>query len=311
MNAISKEILTSYALDELSKSERQQLETLLANSPEDQLYADDTRRFCELLQQSIGGNDGAGLTEQQRAAITQALPAVVAKRRRWPLYALVTGAAAAAIVWTVSTQPSATSPSVAAGATADKISPQMPPPLFAGTPIPADNSIPNLDKSQKPIVSAVVPAGTKLISHRAPVTSSTKDPFVGTLDLVTDGEKDGSDGYCVELDPGKQWLQVDLGREHEVWAVWLWHYHKQGAVYKGVVVQISNDPEFKNATIIYNNDYDNSIGLGIGKDLSYVETNNGRYMDAKGVRGRYVRFWSNGRYIDEINHYIEAEVYGK
>lgn len=294
MHTISKEKLTSYALDELSPGERQQLETLLANSPEDQLYADDPRRFCELLQQSIGGNDAAGLTEQQRAAITQALPVVVAKRRRWPSYVLATGAAAAAIVWTVSSQRPATSPSVAAGTRAEKISPQMPPPLFAGTPLPADTGIPNLDKSQKPFVSAVVPAGTKLISHRAPVTSSNKDPFVGTLDLVKDVEKDGSDGYFVELDPGRQWLQIDLGKEHEVWAVWLWHYPKQGVVYKGVVVQISNDPNFKNATIIYNNDYDNSIGLGIGKDLSYVETNNGRYMDAKGVRGRCVRFWSNG-----------------
>jgi hypothetical protein len=43
----------------------------------------------------------------------------------------------------------------------------------------------------------------------------------------------------------------------------------------------------------------------------FVETNNGRAMPVKGVKGRYVRFWSNGRNIDDMNQYIEAEVYGK
>lgn len=191
------------------------------------------------------------------------------------------------------------------------IQPSMPPPLFAGTPLPADNSIPNMDKSKTAVLTAEVPEGVMLISAKAPVTSSCPNPFVGELKLVTDGEKDGSDGYFVELDPGKQWLQVDLGSDKEVWAVWLWHYHKQGVVYKGVVVQVSSDPEFKTSTTIFNNDYDNSVGQGKGADLSYVETNNGRLMKANGVKGRYVRFWSNGRYLDEMNHYIEVEVYGK
>jgi hypothetical protein len=67
----------------------------------------------------------------------------------------------------------------------------------------------------------------------------------------------------------------------------------------------------KNATIVYNNDFDNSAEFGVGQDQSWVETNNGRAMPVKGVKGRYVRFWSNGRNIDDMNQYIEAEVYGK
>jgi hypothetical protein len=51
--------------------------------------------------------------------------------------------------------------------------------------------------------------------------------------------------------------------------------------------------------------------FGVGQDQSWVETNNGRAMPVKGVKGRYVRFWSNGRNIDDMNQYIEAEVYGK
>ncbi len=193
-----------------------------------------------------------------------------------------------------------------------KVSPKMPEPLFAGTPLPADNTIPNLDKAgTPPVLTADLPEGSKLLSMKAKVTSSCPNPFTGTLDLVTDGEKDGSDGYFVELDPGKQWVQIDLGETKEVWGLWMWHFHKAAFVYKGVVVQVSNDADCKNATIIYNNDYDNSVGLGVGKDNSYTETNNGRYVAGKGTKGRYVRLWSNGRYLDEMNHYIEVEIYGK
>ncbi len=201
--------------------------------------------------------------------------------------------------------PAPTGPSVA-------VKPKMPQPLFAGTPLPADNTIPNLDPAGTPAVLSVdLPEGVTLISAKAKVTSSDTAPFTGTLDLVTDGEKDGSDGFYVELAPGKQWVQIDLGSEKEIWGMWVWHFHKSAFVYKGVVVQASNDAEFKTATTLYNNDYDNSVGLGVGKDNSYVETNNGRYMAGKGTKARYVRLWSNGRYLDEMNHYIEVEVYGK
>lgn len=192
------------------------------------------------------------------------------------------------------------------------VKPKMPQPLFAGTPLPADNTIPNLDPAGTPAVLSVdLPEGVTLISSKAKVTSSDTAPFTGTLDLVTDGEKDGSDGFYVELAPGKQWLQIDLGSEKEIWGMWVWHFHKSAFVYKGVVVQASNDEEFKTATTLYNNDYDNSVGLGVGKDNSYVETNNGRYIAGQGTKARYVRLWSNGRYLDEMNHYIEVEVYGK
>jgi hypothetical protein len=211
-------------------------------------------------------------------------------------------------------KPAAPAPAAPAAPTGPsvKIAPAMPQALFAGTPLPADNSIPNLDKpGTPPVLSMDLPEGCSLISAKKPVTSSTASPFTGTLDLVTDGDKDGSDGYFVELDPGKQYVQIDLGESKEVWGLWMWHFHKAAFVYKGVVVQVSDDAECKTATTIYNNDYDNSVGLGVGKDNSYTETNNGRYVAGKGTKGRYVRFWSNGRYLDEMNHYIEIEVYGK
>ena len=55
----------------------------------------------------------------------------------------------------------------------------------------------------------------------------------------------------------------------------------------------------------------NELGLGAGKDLNYIETYQGKLIDAKGVKGRYVRLYSNGNTTNKLNHYIEVEVWGK
>ena len=62
---------------------------------------------------------------------------------------------------------------------------------------------------------------------------------------------------------------------------------------------------------LFNNDIDNSAGLGVGKDMHYTETHEGKLIDAKGARARYVRLYSNGNNGSDLNHYIEVEVYGK
>jgi hypothetical protein len=77
------------------------------------------------------------------------------------------------------------------------------------------------------------------------------------------------------------------------------------------VVQVSDDKDFKSGvTTLYNNDIDNSLGLGTGKDLSYIESNIGRIVDAQGKSARYVRLYSNGNTSNELNHYCEVEVFG-
>ena len=39
------------------------------------------------------------------------------------------------------------------------------------------------------------------------------------------------------------------------------------------------------STTIFNNDFKNELGLGAGKDLNYVETYQGKLIDAKGAKG--------------------------
>ena len=82
------------------------------------------------------------------------------------------------------------------------------------------------------------------------------------------------------------------------------------ARYRDVVVQVSDDPDFIEAATIFNNDYNNSSSLGIGPHMGYVETSEGKLIDAQGIEGRYVRFYSRGNHIDQKNHYTEVEVHG-
>lgn len=187
---------------------------------------------------------------------------------------------------------------------------ELPKPLFAGTPRPI-SGIANLEPAGAKRPDVMVPAGTKLLSKGKTVTSSDSLPVIGELSFLTDGDKTGTDGTYVELGPGVQWVQVDLGESAAVAAVAVWHFHSQERVYHDVVVQVSNDKDFKSGvTTIFNTDDDNSAKLGKGGDKSYRETFSGRVIDGKGAKGRYVRLYSNGNTSDELNHYCEVEVYG-
>jgi hypothetical protein len=187
---------------------------------------------------------------------------------------------------------------------------KLPKPMFIGTPT-------NIRSANLEVVTGksrgafYVPKGTVLLSLKKPVTSSDSQPVIGELDMVTDGEKAGGDGYFVELGPGTQWVQIDLGASHPLSAILLWHYHTQARVYRDVIVQVSDDASFKSGvTTVFNNDHDNTSKLAAGKEKEYIEVAEGRLIDPKGARGRYVRLYSRGNTTNDLNHYVEVEVYG-
>jgi hypothetical protein len=187
---------------------------------------------------------------------------------------------------------------------------KLPKPMFIGTPTNLKSA--NLEtitgKSRGPFY---VPKGTVLLSAKKKVTSSDMNPVLGELDMVTDGEKSGADGYFIELGPGVQWVQIDLGASHPLSAILAWHYHSQARIYRDVIVQASDDPAFKSGvTTIFNNDHDNSSKIGQGKDKEYIEVAEGKLFDANGAKGRYVRLSSNSNTTNDLNHYVEVEVYG-
>ena len=186
---------------------------------------------------------------------------------------------------------------------------QLPKPMFIGTP--RNINSPNLEKiTGKPRGAFFVPAGTKLVSLNKPVTASDMQPVIGEVGFVTDGEKSGEDGYFVEFGPGKQYVQIDLKASLPLQAILVWHYHSQARVYRDIVIQVSDDKDFvSGVTTIFNNDHDNSSGLGIGKDKEYIETFEGKLFDPRGTKARYLRLWSNGNTSNDMNHYVEVEVY--
>jgi len=194
---------------------------------------------------------------------------------------------------------------------------KLPRPLFKGTPKHIKPS-PTLEKyTGKPRPPFYTPKGTTNLAANGNASSSDSAPIIGELSLVTDGDKEGFDGCFVELAPGMQWVQIDLGRRAEIYAILVWHYHAEGRVYHDVVVQVADDSDFiENVTTIYNNDFDNSSGLGLGKQLEYIEDYRGKLINAKRdqgepVRGRYVRLYSRGNTSNDMNHYVEVAVYGK
>jgi hypothetical protein len=186
----------------------------------------------------------------------------------------------------------------------------LPKPMFVGTPKNIRTA--NLEMiTGKPRGPFMVPAGTVLLSAGKPVAASDKEPVIGEIAFVTDGKKSGEDGYYVELGPLLQWVQSDLGKSQELLAVVAWHYHSQARVYRDVVVQVSDDKDFiSGVTTIFNNDHDNTSGLGAGKDKEYIETFDGKLFDPKGVKARYIRLYSGGNTSNDMNHYVEVEVYG-
>jgi hypothetical protein len=188
----------------------------------------------------------------------------------------------------------------------------LPRPVFIGTPknVPPGTTV---EKSTgKPRPPFLAPEGTTNVALKKPVTSSESSPIIGELELVTDGGKEATDGSYVELGQGTQHVQIDLKAEHAIYAILVWHYHLEPRVYHDIVVQVADDPDFiMNVRTLFNNDHDNSSGLGIGGDKEYFETFEGKLVDAKGVKARYVRLYSKGSTANDQNHYTEVEVYGK
>lgn len=190
-----------------------------------------------------------------------------------------------------------------------RLTTQIPSELIEGTPQPI--KVPNLEPEPKSVPMLMVPEGTVLLSAGKNVTGSDDFPIIGELDYITDGDKEAGEGYFVELMDGPQWVQIDLDNPFELNAIWIWHYHSQKRAYHDVIVQVSNDPSFETGVrTLFNNDYDNSAEQGKGSNKPYVESRFGKLIDAKGVTAQYLRLWSSGNTANDMNHYIEVEVYG-
>ena len=146
-----------------------------------------------------------------------------------------------------------------------------------------------------------------------PTTNGTSS----NIARATDGAL--SDDKSWTLGDGLKWAQLDLGGSQRVDSLRIWRHHENygdNAVrrrYHDVIYQLSDDPAFSSGvTTVFNNDLDNSAGLGTGTDGEYDETPTGRIVHFAPVTARYVRLYSNdyrrGRKEKEGNGYVEIMV---
>jgi hypothetical protein len=185
----------------------------------------------------------------------------------------------------------------------------LPARTLKGTPedLPKGDMIEPLSEKSRP--PYLIAKGVRNVALGKALTSSVK-PFTGELNQITDGKKEAFDDDAVEMKKGTQWIQVDLGQAFAIEAIVMWHDHRYIQVMHDVIVQVAEEPEFKNnVQLVFNNDVDNSSGLGVGTDKEYFETHEGKIVDAKGVKGRYVRACTKGGSLSALNCWQEIEIY--
>ena len=187
---------------------------------------------------------------------------------------------------------------------------ELPQPSFIGTPLDyrSKRLEPPSFRMRKPFLT---PKGTLNAALKKTVTTS-EIPLIGKVSQIVDGKKQHNKEFLVELPNGPQWIQIDLGAPHHVPAIIVWHYHESERVYFDFAVMTAMDEKLsQEVKTHYNNDHDNSSGLGRGKDKAYIESYEGKLIDAKGASGQYIRLYSQGNSTDTKNHYIEAQVFGR
>jgi hypothetical protein len=189
---------------------------------------------------------------------------------------------------------------------------KLPAPAFIGTP--SDTPVPpNVEKpTSKPRPPLLVPPGVSNVALGKTVTSSATNTLPEKLAKITDGDKEANDSSIVLLHKGVQWVQIDLDSPQEIYAIVVWHAHDAPKVYHGVVVQVADNAKFtENVRTLFNNDQENGDGLGAGTNREYFESHEGKLIEGKGTKARYVRLYSRGSTESHMNEYTEVEVYGR
>ncbi len=106
---------------------------------------------------------------------------------------------------------------------------EIPEEVLAGTPPEVLALLfPELEKlpeGERP--EFLVPEGTVNLARGKKVAASDDDPLLGELSFINDGKKEGSESNYLELSPGSQWIQIDLEKESQIFALYLWHYFRE------------------------------------------------------------------------------------
>lgn len=189
---------------------------------------------------------------------------------------------------------------------------KLPAPAFKGTPKDIQLSDYVEPLSDKPRPAMMVPAGLKNLAPAAKLSASDKNATSSTLEKLVDSDKEASDQSIIFMRKGTQYVQADLGAPAEIFAIAIWHAHNSAKVYHDVIVQLADDADFlTNVRTIFNNDQDNTSGLGVGTHREFFETHEGKLIDVKGAKAQFVRLYSKGSTESALNEYTEIEIHGR
>jgi hypothetical protein len=203
-------------------------------------------------------------------------------------------------------------PAPAASENLVPLQPKLPTPAFVGTPrdLPTGSNIE--PPSDKPPAPLMIPRDAQNIAPLAKISSSDTNARPEQLAKATDGVKEADDANVLLLRKGVQYLQFEFPAEEQIYAVVIWHAHDSPKVYHSVVVQTADDAGFTgNLHTLFNNDFADADGRGAGTDREYFETYQGKIINARGVKGKFLRLYSKGSTDSSLNEYTEVEIYGR
>lgn len=162
----------------------------------------------------------------------------------------------------------------------------------------------------------MMPVGTVNLARSRPVRCSDESTVIGDPAQITDGLMKSDEFHFVELGPGLDWVQIDLGAVRTIQGIVVWHYYRAPVIYNDVVVRIADEPSFQHPVTLFNNDHDNSSGLGRGSDPAFYSRWWGEIIDARGgfyegTPARYVRVYTADGVEGEPTRFVEVAVYGR
>ena len=191
---------------------------------------------------------------------------------------------------------------------------KLPNAAFKGTPkeLPEGMLVEPMPDEKTGPAPILVPDGCVNLAAGIDPTSSDTNTAPAKLTKITDGNKEAYEEQIVLLRKGVQYVQLDLKKVAQIYAIVIWHAHDAAKVYRNVVVQIADDAAFtQNVRTVFNNDAEDKAGQGAGTDRQYFETHWGKRIEVKGQKAQSVRLYSRGSTESALNEYTEVEVWGK
>lgn len=129
-----------------------------------------------------------------------------------------------------------------------------------------------------------------------------------TGNLITDDKF--SEGKAEKVE--EEYLQIDLSKNYDLNRLQMWRDFLTAKTYRDTVVLLSTTEDFtENVTTVYNNDRDNSLGLGYGLDYEYQETIGGNNIVFSSATARYIRIYSGGSDQNAENLFVEVKAFGR